>query len=313
MKRSKNRSSPEANTSRRALLFVAAIALVTFPVAPALAQTYVGSAECIDCHEDQAATLAKTHHGKAAFEKRSEHGCETCHGPGSLHVDDPEVEANRPRLSDKTAEELATMCQGCHSGGKQAFWNGSMHDERGISCVDCHSVHSYQSRDAQLKQPTTKETCFECHKEIRAQAQRTSHHPVREGKMGCEDCHNPHGTVTDSLISAASVNEKCYECHTEKRGPFLWEHPPVRENCLDCHTPHGSNHAKLQKTAIPYVCQQCHSNTRHPGSLYDASRLFEASGDPNASPSNRVFNRACLNCHANIHGINHPSAPYFWR
>ena len=50
-------------------------------------------------------------------------------------------------------------------------------------------------------------------------------------------------------LKAASVNEQCYTCHTEKRGPFLWEHAPVRESCLNCHTPHGSNQIQgaLQK------------------------------------------------------------------
>ena len=93
---------------------------------------------------------------------------------------------------------------------------------------------------------------------------KNSHHPIREGKITCADCHNPHGTQTAKMIRGASVNEQCYTCHTEKRGPFLWEHAPVRESCLNCHTPHGSNHLKLQKTSVPYLCQQCHSNTRHP-------------------------------------------------
>ena len=123
--------------------------------------------------------------------------------------------------------------------------------------------------------------------------------------MSCRDCHNPHGSPTEGMITAASVNEQCYECHAEKRGPFLWEHPPVRENCLNCHSPHGSNHLKLQRTSVPFICQQCHANTRHPGSLYDATTLADG-----GRASNREFNRACLDCHASIHGSNHPSSPY---
>ena len=52
----------------------------------------------------------------------------------------------------------------------------------------------------------------------------SSHMPIREGKITCSDCHNPHGSVTEKLIRQASVNEVCYTCHAEKRGPFLWEH-----------------------------------------------------------------------------------------
>ena len=71
---------------------------------------------------------------------------------------------------------------------------------------------------------------------------RTSHHPVREGKMGCASCHNPHDGNRPKMIKADSVNELCYTCHAEKRGPFLFEHAPVREDCVSCHEPHGTNH-----------------------------------------------------------------------
>jgi predicted CXXCH cytochrome family protein len=50
----------------------------------------------------------------------------------------------------------------------------------------------------------------------------------------------------------------------EKRGPFLWEHAPVRESCLNCHSPHGSNHEKLLTTALPMLCQECHSPIDYP-------------------------------------------------
>lgn len=269
---------------------------------------YAGTSECADCHEDQVAKLMETQHGKAAFAKLSSHSCETCHGPLAGHVASPKDKKHQPTLSKLTAQEKAGMCTACHDGGKQQMWTGSKHETRGLACQDCHSIHEFQSMSAQLKQPTAMETCFECHKEVRAESQKTSHHPVREGKIGCNDCHNPHGTATDKMITAASVNDQCYECHTEKRGPFVWEHAPVRENCLNCHAPHGSNHQKLQRTSVPYLCQQCHSNTRHPGTLYDAATLPGA-----ARASNREFNRSCVNCHAAIHGTNHPSGPYLGR
>jgi DmsE family decaheme c-type cytochrome len=261
-----------------------------------------------ECHEDQVEGLKRTQHGKAAFGELSTHGCETCHGPARDHVEHPRDVKYQPSLSKKTPAEQTETCRACHTGGKQAFWEGSAHQHRGVSCMDCHTVHSVKSESAQLKTESETETCFGCHKEVRAEMRKTSHHPVREGKMSCTDCHNPHGTTTAKNIIAASINEQCYACHTEKRGPFLWEHAPVREDCTTCHTPHGSNHAKLQRAAVPYLCQQCHSNTRHPGTLYDALTLPGA-----ARASNRIDNRGCVNCHAAIHGSNHPSGPYLGR
>jgi hypothetical protein len=31
------------------------------------------------------------------------------------------------------------------------------------------------------------------------------------------------------------------------------------------------------------------------------------------TPSNRIYNRGCVNCHQNIHGSNHPSGHSFVR
>lgn len=275
------------------------------PPAAGGAATYVGSEVCASCHGEAAEHLAKTPHGKAAFGRLSTNGCETCHGPGSAHVANPDDKALQPRIDRLAPAEQSKVCLTCHTGGQQFFWHGSRHEARGLACTTCHSVHAFKSPRAQLKAPTAMEQCFTCHKDVRAETWKNSHHPIREGKISCADCHNPHGTQTAKMIRAASVNEQCYTCHAEKRGPFLWEHAPVRESCVNCHTPHGSNHLKLQKTSVPYLCQQCHSNTRHPGTLYDGSTLADQ-----ARASNRIFNRACLDCHSAIHGSNHPSSPY---
>jgi DmsE family decaheme c-type cytochrome len=298
--------------TRIVLLVAGGIALLQAPLpqvrADSPAATYVGAETCAECHSDVADSLAKTPHGKSGFAHLSNLGCETCHGPGSLHADDPDVVANQPRVAALSAAEQSAMCQGCHGGEGQFFWSGSRHEVRGLSCLDCHSVHSFRSETAQLKEAAPVEQCLTCHKDVRAELFKRSHHPIREGKIACIDCHNPHGSQSEKMVRAASINDQCYSCHTEKRGPFLWEHAPVRERCTNCHTPHGSNHLKLQKTSVPYLCQQCHSNTRHPGTLYDRTTLADGT-----RPSNRDFSRACLNCHSAIHGSNHPSSPYLGR
>ena len=130
-------------------------------------------------------------------------------------------------------------------------------------------MHSFQSVRSQLKTARDAETCFTCHQQIRAKGLRTSHHPVREGKIGCGDCHDPHEGTKPKMLKTEWITETCLTCHTEKRGPFLWEHAPVRENCALCHDPHGSNHDKLLVAKQPFLCQRCHLNTRHPGTLYD--------------------------------------------
>jgi DmsE family decaheme c-type cytochrome len=265
---------------------------------------YVGSEECAGCHEDQMKNIEHTVHNSKAFQARSDHGCETCHGPGKAHVESGGDATLIRSFKTLDARASADVCLTCHENGNQKHWKGSVHEMRGLACTTCHSVHSAKSDHAQLKNSVIDQICTGCHLEVKSQIQRTSHHPIREGLMSCNDCHNPHGTLTNKMITSNSVNEQCYKCHTEKRGPFLWDHPPVRENCLTCHMPHGSNHEKLLAQNRPWLCQNCHLDTRHPGTLYDAT---------NQLSSNRELSRSCSNCHSAVHGSNHPSGRVFTR
>ncbi len=137
-------------------------------------------------------------------------------------------------------------------------WQGSEMQKAGVACADCHTSHA--AKDPVLVKATQPEKCFTCHAQQRAESFEYSHHPIREGKVVCSDCHNPHGSpAADHLLKEFTVNEVCYNCHADKRGPLLWEHQPVRDNCLNCHTPHGSNEARLMKERMNFLCASCHS------------------------------------------------------
>ena len=264
----------------------------------------VDVATCNTCHEKAVAGMKGTSH--LALAKN----CASCHQGTAEHAKAQAEggEAPSPSLKKVKAQDLNRQCLTCHDSGHQANFAGGVHDRRGVSCASCHSVHSFQSTTAQLKTASDAETCYTCHTQIRSKGMRNSHHPVREGVMSCSSCHDPHDGTKPKMVSADFTNEKCLECHTEKRGPFLWEHAPVRENCLSCHDPHGSNHEKLLVAKQPFLCQRCHLNTRHPGTLYDGKNTLVA-----ASVSNRAIEHSCRNCHQNIHGGNAPSGPYLGR
>jgi len=270
----------------------------------ATSNEYVGSEQCAACHEDKMTGLKHTVHDSKAFHDKTDKGCEECHGPGKAHVESGGDVTLIRSFKNLDARASAAVCLTCHENGAQTHWKGSTHEMRGLACASCHSIHAAKSDKWQLKYAVVDQLCSTCHIEVKSAIQRTSHHPIREGLMSCNDCHNPHGTLTPKMIMANSVNEQCYTCHTEKRGPFLWEHPPVRESCLNCHLPHGSNHEKLLAQNRPWLCQNCHLDTRHPGTLYDAT---------NQVTSNRELARSCSNCHSAIHGSNHPSGRVFTR
>jgi DmsE family decaheme c-type cytochrome len=149
------------------------------------------------------------------------------------------------------------------------------------------------------------QVCADCHRDKVAKVDRSGHMPLREGKMTCATCHNPHGSANVRLLRAGlSSAEACTSCHADKRGPYLFEHAPVRESCATCHDPHGSANDRMLVQKSPFLCQRCHSHTRHPGTLYDNRAL---------GSSNRIYARACVTCHSQVHGSNHPSGHFFLR
>lgn len=278
---------------------------------------YVGSETCRNCHEGSFQSWKNTAMGRAFLDHPQtdieRRGCEACHGPGRAHVEGGgaiEAILRFDKKSNLSAQELNAQCLQCHEKGARMFWKGSTHELRGVACVTCHQVMQPNIPSLRFAEPLTgnrqfvkqtrMEVCFQCHKLRRAQVVRSSHMPFREGKVTCTDCHNPHGSPNPSLLTASTVNENCYQCHAERRGPFLWEHPPVMENCMNCHEAHGSSRPQLLKASMPRLCQQCHVESRHPTTPQLAATRF-------------AFNRGCTNCHSQIHGSNHPSGVRFQR
>jgi len=271
---------------------------------------YAGSDTCVLCHEQQSTSLQGTPHGQAANPRSpaAARGCESCHGPGQAHVDD-DAKGHMVNIASMRPAEASATCLTCHNRGTHAGWQGSTHESRNLSCTTCHSVHSPAEAEHQLVKATETQLCAGCHRVQVAKTERAvAHMPVREGKMACSTCHNPHGSISNvkALRTGSSIAESCTTCHTEMRGPVLWEHAPVRENCATCHDPHGSSNDRMLAVRQPMLCQRCHVATRHPSSIYDNNAIT-------VNKSNRMFGRSCVNCHSNVHGSNHPSGQFFMR
>jgi DmsE family decaheme c-type cytochrome len=273
------------------------------PSAPVKAN-YVGKEICMACHESQAAEFERTLMGRIDRTRKGKFACENCHGPGSAHVEAGGgvgvggIISFKPNDLSRMAEQDNALCLGCHERGDRTNWPGSTHQTRGLMCTNCHTIMKEVSRKNQLKTAFEPNTCFQCHEDRRAQMFRPSHMPIREGKVVCSDCHNPHGSITEALVREDSINDDCYKCHAERRGPFLFEHEPVRENCLNCHDPHGTINEYLLKLSRPRLCFECHGGghglTNGPGSVFTMSR-------------------SCQNCHTAIHGSNSPAGFYLQR
>jgi DmsE family decaheme c-type cytochrome len=302
------------------MTLVAAFALLGggYAFAQAAAQPATWSAaDCQGCHE-KALGPSFTHTKHAGLDQ----SCATCHQQVAEHAK-AQMSGEKgpvPSLKNLKATEINSICLTCHEKARQASYDTSMHARRNVACTSCHSVHDAKSPKGQLKTSRDSETCFTCHKSERAKSMRTSHHPVREGKLGCSSCHNPHEGNTPKMLNADSVNELCYQCHTEKRGPFAFEHAPVREECASCHEPHGTNHPRLLTQKLPNLCWSCHfSGSGHFGSGDNLSTEKGVPVAPAGSPTGfptvnaRFVERSCRTCHVKVHGSNHPSGAFFVR
>ena len=274
------------------------------PAGPPVEATYVGAKVCLTCHASQNVEFEKTLMGRIGKTQKGKFDCENCHGPGSAHAKAGGgrgvggIISFRPEDQSRTAEQNNAVCLACHERGDRTNWSGSTHETRSLMCTNCHTIMKAVSRKNQLKTALEPETCFQCHKDRRAQMFRSSHMPLREGKVVCSDCHNPHGSATAALLRADSINETCYKCHAEKRGPFLFEHVPVRENCDNCHDPHGSVNQFLLKMPRPRLCTECHTFGH---GTFSGPNVVQA------------MSRQCQNCHTEVHGTNDPSGALLHR
>jgi DmsE family decaheme c-type cytochrome len=270
----------------------------------------VANEECAACHDQIGEAFAETAHGiYLSGTGGTEHSCESCHGPGETHTQegDPEQILN-PADHDQFAGR--ETCLECHNGHTFDDWDFSGHRNADVTCASCHQVHVPAG---QLSKKAMPDLCYDCHSDVRAATYMPSHHPIAEGKLGCQDCHNVHGgSVTFAMGDDA--RELCFTCHAEKEGPFLYEHAPVNENCMLCHAPHGAVADNLLTQAEPTLCLNCHAMHFH-ATVEGVEGPF---GTPTPQESGRTgistadgFKRAmltkCTQCHTQIHGSDLPS------
>ncbi|MES1262549.1 MAG: DmsE family decaheme c-type cytochrome, partial [Acidobacteriota bacterium] len=274
--------------------------------APLAKAAYVGSEVCRQCHEDIGSALAKTPH--EAVEKSDRHGftgkaCEACHGPGSRHAESisPADIRNPARLP---ASEVDRTCMTCHRNQpSQAGRIESGHARSQIACTACHSIHGNRPEALVARKTVQINTlCATCHQSEMSAFQLPFRHRVPEGAMSCVDCHNPHGSFKPGLMQLASANEPgCFKCHGDKRGPFTFEHAPVRfEGCSGCHQPHGAANPKmLIRQEVRLVCLECHASLPAlPNTTAAVSGVVPPAFHDLTSPRFRN----CTICHQKIHG-----------
>jgi len=220
---------------------------------------------CLKCHGNEAAVtpILQTPHAVRGDKRTpfAQDGCESCHGDSSKHV---ASRANPPAIvfKGKNISPVAQRneaCLTCHTSTARMNWQGSAHEVNDKACTDCHTLHA--SKDPILVRATQSEKCFTCHVRQRNESLKFSHHPMREGKVICSDCHNPHGGSNEPRLMKERMQFLCSSCHSgtgnshggafggggsiPNRGPGTNKTVSYLGNqrdCLNCHSQvHGSN------------------------------------------------------------------------
>lgn len=213
---------------------------------------FVGNQTCYDCHTNYVRAFSFSPHARIhslTGQMPGSTGCESCHGPGSLHV--------------------------VAGGERKLIVN--------------------PGRDPQA--------CFNCHLETHAQFNLPQHHPVREGKMNCVQCHDPHGfdiMKPARGLAMSRVNESCAECHRDQSRRMVFEHEALREGCTTCHQPHGSMNAKMLTQPDQNLCLRCHAQVAGPN--VRPGRLIIGKTDHSAYVNRGTCWTAT--CHTAVHGSN---------
>jgi predicted CXXCH cytochrome family protein len=184
---------------------------------------FVGSESCAECHESITRNFRTATHArlKAEGANAKNIGCESCHGPGSLHIKSGGAARTivNPRRSPET-------CFQCHLEVRAQFQLPHHHPvlEGKMSCADCHNPHvgmPIKGGGTNVQQSlkgggmaflTQNDTCFQCHT-----AQRGpfvyEHEALRQG---CVVCHSPHGSVNQRQLNTRNQT-LCLKCHFQQQ------------------------------------------------------------------------------------------------
>jgi DmsE family decaheme c-type cytochrome len=281
---------------RKSLL--AAIALLAAaPLFAGLPKGWVGRDTCATCHEDVAKAFVAGPHGRAMADRAPKNllklegstldrSCESCHGPGEAHANDPSTKNIRSLKGASTAD-ASSGCASCHAaqkGGLAIRTHG--HERAGIACLDCHvSGHAAPAAEPMLARARGS-LCTGCHGSETAQFALPYAHRDGKAPFECTSCHTVHGGTTVRGRVEEDGQQHCVACHTEKAGPLVYPHPPQAVNgCIACHAPHGSpNPFLLNRASTSQLCLECHTNT------------------PTFHDLSKPAYRACVSCHAAVHG-----------
>ncbi|MFQ5505464.1 MAG: cytochrome c3 family protein [Planctomycetota bacterium] len=301
-----------------------------------------GMAKCLGCHGSK--RLEGGPHEALLGGKKSwprEQSCESCHGPGSLHIQSRGL-ARLISRPDRAADGMVT-CRSCHGqvDPERFHWSEEENPLLGaapgatLSCTTCHRVHSREDPTLHaapdpLREPE-KDSCIRCHTPAYRVLRGTVHESLaRLGRPGpgCTACHEggeahaAHGgdprLVRSMRGTTAEIQVRtCNRCHGGKREVCGFGHGVHGRSgigCLSCHSPAAPAGEYSWKQDAESRCGNCHARValsfrhanRHPVGEggFGCSSCHDPHLWPKGGPdlARRMSREACLSCHREYRG-----------
>lgn len=201
--------------------------------------------QCLFCHVQHAEPVPGTVHRYREPVRFAEAiGCERCHGPGELHVQNP-LQAQTIVHPGKLAPDLREdVCHQCHLQGEVRV------ERRGLEAFAFRPGLPLPLFWAHFLRPKElRENKAVNHVE---QLRDSRCFSASKGKMGCVSCHDPHG-VPEPDEKAAYFRNRCSTCHADGKGcstPLADRNRTTPANdCIACHMPRHAS-ADIVHTAV---------------------------------------------------------------
>ena len=173
---------------------------------------FVGTKSCAECHAELVRDFSSATHARIKANGRNamDIGCESCHGPGSLHN-----QSGGAAHTIVNPRKSSSVCFQCHLDTRGQFNLPNHHPviEGKISCADCHNSHKGSAIvGGSTALVSEQQTCAKCHT-AQAGPYVFEHEAVREG---CSACHTPHGSVNEKMLITRD-SSLCLKCHFQEQ------------------------------------------------------------------------------------------------
>jgi hypothetical protein len=194
---------------------------------------------CLACHAGQVGTIGGSSERLNVTEMAI--GCERCHGPGELHVNERKAELpvqggfddSIVNLRHLSREKQEDVCSQCHlsASADVAVRGRSKEDFRpGLRMSDFMVNYRIDRPDSALKVSG------------QIEQMRLSRCYVESKRMTCTTCHDPHSRP-DKAKKVEHYRNKCLKCHKTESCKMpvkarLEKEP--QDNCVTCHMPRGA-------------------------------------------------------------------------